>query len=208
MKKLAADLTRKEQKIFQKLNTGKKIQDFLESIPINFEKRGETCYSPRKVLEKNRAHCFEGALFAAAALMFHGEKPLLLDLVSTRGDYDHVVALFRDCGHWGAVSKTNHGVLRYREPVYKSIRELTMSFFHEYFLDSGQKTLRQFSKPYSLSRFNSKNWVTSREDLWYIVRALDASPHESILMKNQIKNLRRADPVEIKIGKITQWVGP
>lgn len=206
MQKIFEELTDQEVKIFQSFNSPRKIQDFLETIPINFEKGGETCYSPRKVLENNKAHCFEGALFAAAALMFHREKPLLLDLVSAHNDYDHVVALFRDRGCWGAISKTNHGVLRYREPIYKNIREIALSYFHEYFLDSGQKTLRTFSKPFNLSRFNSQGWVTARKDLWYLVEALDNSPHQTILNKSQIRKLRPADPIEIKIGKVIEWI--
>ncbi len=203
--KVFALLTEKELKVFRKLNTPQKIQDFLETIPINFEEKGETCFSPRKVLLNKKAHCFEGATLAAAILMFHGHRPLLLDLVSVDGDDDHVAALFRHGNHWGAITKTNHGVLRYREPVYKTIRELAMSFFHEYFLNNGKKTMRSFSKPFDLSKFNTKNWITSEKDLWYLVDALDSSPHEKIMNRAQIRNLRKADPIEIKVGKITDW---
>ncbi|MBI3589254.1 MAG: hypothetical protein HY093_02470 [Candidatus Liptonbacteria bacterium] len=195
----------KEKKLFQKLDTPKKIQNFLETIPINFEKRGETCYSPRKVLKENKAHCFEGAVLAAAALMFHGERPLLLHLKTISGDYDHVVTPFKISNFWGALSKTNHAVLRYREPVYKNIRELALSYFHEYFLDNGQKTLRSYSALLDLNQFNSKNWVTSKKDLWYIDRALDHVPHHKILTAKMAENLRKADPIEIKVGKITEW---
>ena len=205
IKKVFSSLTEKELKVFKSLNTPKKIQDFLETLPINFEEKRETCFSPRQVLQRKTAHCFEGAAFAAAVLMFYGEKPLLLDLVSAFEDDDHVAALFRDAGHWGAITKTNHGVLRYREPVYRTVRELAMSFFHEYFLDSGKKTLRAFSKPFDLSKFNNQNWVTSNDNLFNIARAIDDSPHEKILTQNQIKKLRKADPIEVKMGKITQW---
>lgn len=194
-----------EIKLFRKLNTPKKIQDFLEAIPANFEKNGETCVSPRRVLRERKAHCFEGALFAAAALWFHGELPLLLDLKSTTRDQDHVVALFRRHGHWGAISKTNHAVLRYREPIYRTIRELALSYFHEYFLDDGRKTLRSYSKPFDLRRFGKRGWTTTEEELWYIADALDATPHEAILSRTMIAGLRPADPIEIKIGEITQW---
>lgn len=205
IKKVFSSLTEKELKVFKSLNTPKKIQDFLETLPINFEEKRETCFSPRQVLQRKTAHCFEGAAFAAAVLMFYGEKPLLLDLVSAFEDDDHVAALFRDAGHWGAITKTNHGVLRYREPVYRTVRELAVSFFHEYFLDSGKKTLRAFSKPFDLSKFNNQNWVTSNDNLFNIARAIDDSPHEKILTQNQIKKLRKADPIEVKMGKITQW---
>ena len=123
---------KKEVRVFRKLNSPKKIQDFLNKIPINFEEKGDTFISPRKILETNKCHCIEGALFAALALRFHGYKPLVVDLTSSNDDYDHVIAVFKKHGKWGAISKTNHGVLRYREPVYSNIRELVMSFFHEY----------------------------------------------------------------------------
>lgn len=202
------DLTKNEKKIFSRLNTPVKIQDFLEAIPINFEKGGETCMSPRLVIRENRAHCIEGALFAAAALKFHGNKPLLLDLKSVDRDYDHVVALYKKGKFWGAISKTNHAVLRYREPIYISIRELAMSFFHEYFLDDGKKTMRSFSEPFNLDQFKKKNWITSEKPLWYIAEALDDSPHKKILTRGQIASLRKADPTEIKTGKITSWPNP
>lgn len=205
MKKVFTGLTGHEQKIFQKLNSPKKIQDFLETLPINFEKKGETCYSPRTVLKKNKAHCFEGAAFAAAALMYHGRPPLLLHLKTTADDFDHVITPFKISGHWGAITKTNHAVLRYREPIYKNIRELVMSYFHEYFLNNGKKTLRSYSEPINLRQFNSRNWITSKKDLWYIDRALDRAPRKKIATEKQIKNFRQADPIEIKIGKITQW---
>lgn len=196
------DFTPKEIKVFARLNSPRKIQDFLNKLPVNFEKKGDTCLSPRQVLRQNQAHCMEGALLAAVALWFHGQKPLLLDLKTTPNDDEHVVALFKQHGHWGALSKTNHAVLRYREPVYKTVRELVMSYFHEYFKDSGQKTLRSFSRPFDLSRYKDKTWLTSTENCWDLVDALDTSPHYKILTRAQIKTLRKADPIEIKAGKI------
>lgn len=199
-------LTKDEEKLFRQLNTPRKVQDFLETIPINFEKRGETVYSPRQILKRNKAHCMEGAIFAAAVFQFHKRRPLLLHLKTTHHDFDHIVAPFKENSYWGAISKTNHAVLRYREPVYKNIRELVMSYFHEYFLNkTGQKTLREFSDLLDLNQFNSKHWVTSEKDLWYIDRALDKIPHHSILTKDKIKMLRPADPVEIKAGKIIDF---
>lgn len=199
------ELTKEEKAIFQKLNMPRKIQDFLESLPINFEENGDSCLSPRRLLRERKAHCFEGALFAAAAMAFHEQPPLLLDLVGTDEDYDHVVALFQVDGHWGAFSKTNHAVLRYREPVYKTVRELAMSYFHEYFLDDGRKTLRAFSQPFDLRPYDSRDWLTTEEDPWYLMEELDASPHEKILNRGMITRLRPADPTEREAGKITQW---
>lgn len=198
-------LSREELRIMRRLTSPAKIQDFLNTIPINFSKHGDTVYSPRRVLREHKAHCLEGALFAAATLWVHGEKPLLMDLRTIDGDYDHVVALFRDGKMWGAISKTNHIVLRYREPVYRSVRELAMSYFHEYFLDNGTKTMRSFSRPFDLSRGVRRDWVIAEDDLWDIESALDDSPHEEILTSRIIKKLRVADPIEIKAGKIVEW---
>lgn len=199
------ELTAIEKKIFSKLDSPSKIQDYLESLTINFEKGGKTCMSPRLVIRERKAHCFEGALFAAAALMFHGQKPLLLDLRSIDRDDDHVVALFRRGRFWGSISKTNHAVLRYREAVYKSVRELAMSFFHEYFLDSGQKTMRSFSNAFNLNRYRREEWVTPEEPLWFIADDLDASRHQPIFPGNRKIRLRKADPVEIRAGQLVAW---
>lgn len=198
-------LTPEEEKLFKKLTTPAKIQDYLNSISYNFEKKGETCMSPRRVVNTKCAHCIEGAYLAAAILWYHGEKPLLLDLRSTKHDFDHVVALFKQNGYWGAISKTNHAVLRYREPIYKTIRELALSYFHEYFLDDGTKTMRDYSAPFSLKQFG-QSWITANEDLWEIGAALDDSTHFPILppqMKPQ--KLRKADPVEIAAGKLVEY---
>ncbi len=201
---LTENLNGKEVKIFKKLSSPKKIQDFLEAMPINFDGEKDTCMSPRLVLRENKAHCIEGALLASAVLIFHGQEPLLLDLKSVDTDYDHVVALFRQYGKWGAISKTNHAVLRYREPVYRDVRELALSFFHEYFDDKGKKTMRSFSEPFNLLRFGY-DWIFSEKPLWHIADALDDSRHHLVLTRKEIANLRRADPVEIKAGKIIQW---
>ena len=198
------NLNKDEISLFRRLNTPKKIQDFLDTIPINFDEGNDTCMSPRMLLKMKKAHCIEGAYFAATALWFHGQKPLLLDLKASDNDYDHVVALFKAKNSWGAISKTNHAVLRYREPVYKTVRELAMSYFHEYFDDKGKKNLRSFSRPFSLAQFGT-SWITSEKDLWHIAEALDDSPHEQILTRSAIAGLRKADKVEIKSGKIVEW---
>lgn len=197
-----------EMKFFQTLTTPSKIQDHVNSLSFNFEKGGETCMSPRMVLQKGCAHCVEGALFAAAVLEFHGHKPLILDLRSTSKpyDFDHVVAVFKQFGYFGAISKTNHGVLRYREPIYKSLHELALSYFHEYFLNTtGEKTLREYSRLLDLSRFDSLDWRTSPENLFEIPEYLDSIKHFPILSREQIKNLRLADSVEIEAGKIVDF---
>ncbi|MEK9155177.1 MAG: hypothetical protein AAB839_00860 [Patescibacteria group bacterium] len=198
--------TSAEKRILRSLSTPAKIQYFLNTIPFRIEGGNETCLSPRSVLRERKAQCVEGAMFAAAALRFHGYTPLIVDLEATTNDADHVIAVFQIDKHWGAISKTNHGVLRYREPIYKTIRELVMSYFHEYFLQSSrQKTLRTFSRPVDLSRFDRRGWETSQEAVWYIPEYLLTIPHASILNRKQIARLRKADPIEAAMAAIEEW---
>lgn len=187
-----------------KLNTPAKVQDFLNELKFNFEEKGETLKSPILTLRTRRAHCLEGALLGAYILSLHGFRPYVLHLKAVKEDYDHVVAPFRVGKFWGALSKTNHAVLRYREPVYKNIRELVMSYFHEYFLNNGVKTLREYSKLLNLHAFE-KGWEVLEGDLWGIDQELDKIKHYDIIPKRHIKKLRKADRVEIKAGKIVEW---
>lgn len=195
-----------ELRALRALNTPTKIQGYLDALPINFETDGLTYRSPRRVLRDQLCHCMEGALLAAAALALAGERPLILDLQSAPHDDDHVVTLFQRQGHWGAISKTNHAVLRYREPVYRTIRELALSYFHEYTDDHGRKTLRRYSRPFDLQRFSKKNWMTDEQDLWYIAEALDSSPHIELVPSGM--RLRPADPLERKAGELRDWPLP
>lgn len=194
----------KEFAIFKKLNSPRKIQDFLDGLRINFERKHSTLRSPLMALQRGEAQCVEGAMLAAAILWYHGKEPLLLDLVTTKDDHGHVVALFKEGNRWGAISKTNHAVLRYRDPIYKDVREIAMSYFNEYFLDSGVKTLRGYSKPFSMLRFND-DWLTTRRNLWEVTDALDEVSHINILGKGDAKHLSPAHELEIKAGKLVQW---
>ena len=192
-----SNLTIKELALFKKLNTPRKVQDYLEKLPINFERHGETLMSPRRVMTEQKCHCIEGAIFAAAIFWFHGQKPLLLDLKTDDTDSSHVVALFKRHGKWGAISKTNHAVLRYRDAIYRDPRELAVSYFHEYFLDkNGKKTLRSYSVPLDLSKFANKKWLTAEKDLWYIDDALENAKHYPLIKKSAVRDLRLADPIE------------
>ena len=198
--------SKSEIKLFRRLNTPKKIQDYVNSLDFNFEEDGDWCMSPREVIKNQKANCLEGAMFAAAVLEFHGGKPFVLDLRSVKKPYDddHVVAVFKKFGCLGAVSKTNHGVLRYREPIYKTVRELSLSYFHEYFLNDGRKTLREYSEVFDLNYFNKLNWRTTSESLLEISFYLDKIKHHKILSPAQIKNLRKADKIEIEAGKLVE----
>jgi hypothetical protein len=195
---------RAELRPVARLSTPRRIQDFLDTIPINHERRGETCSSPVVTLRRNSAHCLEGALVAALALWMNGQPPLLMDLKTTGEDVDHVVALFRIDGYWGGITKTNHAVLRYREAMFRDLRELAASYFHEYSLPDGRKTLRSYSVPFDLRAY-SGDWIASAEPLWDLERAIDRSPHEKLVTRGQIARLRRADPIEIRAGKLTEW---
>jgi hypothetical protein len=198
------DLSKKEFKILHNLKTPQKIQNFLDTIPFNYEKKGDTCMSPVMVLKTGKAHCLEGALFAATALLLHGKKPLVMSLKVVKGDDDHTVALFQKNGFWGAISKTNHSVLRYRDPVYKSPRELAMSYFHEYYLSNGKKTLIGYSNPINLKKFGTK-WITSKEDLWYIAESIFDSKHILTVPKKNKKEIRNAIEFEIKCTDPIEW---
>lgn len=201
-----AQWTAEERKILRALKTPAKIQDFVNGLVFRIEGENETCLSPRGVLRERQAQCVEGAVFAAAALRFHGYRPLVVDLESTKDDQDHVIAVFQVDGCWGAISKTNHGVLRYREPVYRTIRELVMSYFHEYFLQSNRKkTMRKFSRPIDLSRFDDEEWETSEEAIWFVPEHLVGVRHEEILTRGQIARLRKADALEARMTEVTEY---
>ncbi len=199
------EFTKEQISLFKRLNTPQKIQDYLDLLPINFENHGETYMSAKATLERNHAHCFEAALVAAAILRFYGQRPLLLDL-ETKGDTDHVVALFQQHGRWGAISKTNHSVLRYRDPVYKSVRELVMSYFHEYFTSEDRKKRLRAYKIVDLTRFDKYNWMTSSKNLWDIVRYLQKSSHTKIMGSTaHIKSLRLVSMLEMKMSDLPEW---
>ena len=185
--------TAEERAVFRRLNTPEKIQQFLDTgVAYNKEPEGPTCRSPRRVLRDLTAHCMEGALFGAAALRMLGHPPLLLDLEAVRDD-DHVLAIFRLRGHWGAVAKSNYSGLRYREPVYRTIRELVMSYFEHYYNLQKEKTLRRYSRPVNLKRFDPIDWMTSEEDLWPVPDHLCDIAHRPIMPPALIRTLSQVD---------------
>lgn len=204
-KRVRALLTASETRIFRRLNSPPRIQDFIDALPVNRELDGSTYMSPRRTLATNRAHCLEGALLAAAALAFHGERPLLLDFQSAYDDEDHVVALFCQNGHWGAISKTNHPGLRYRDAIHDTLRGLAASYFHEYYMWDGRKSLRFFSRPFDLTRYSPERWVVASADLNWLVDALDTSAHAPIIPKGNLRKLRPASPFELHASAAVEW---
>ena len=200
-------LTKAEFAVLRRLNTPRKIQAFLYGLKQNFEPNGDTCRPVREVLRTRRAHCIEGAMLAAAALWVHGEPPLLLDLRAER-DYDHVVALFRRNGCWGAISKTNGVFLRWRDPVYRSLRELALSYFHEYCNRRDLKTLREYSVPYDLRRADPAVWSSGQKHAWEVAETLDELRHFRIASRRQLKEVVRRDPFERAAGLLLQYRKP
>jgi len=200
-------LSQAEFATLRRLRTPQKIQTFLYGLKQNFEQRGETCNSVRTVLRERRAHCIEGAMLAACALWIHGEPPLLLDLQAVQ-DFDHVVALFRRNGRWGAISKTNGVGLRWRDPVYRTLRELAMSYLHEYYNKRDHKTLRTYSLPYDLRRMPPADWVTAEDGAWDLVDNLEAMRHFDLMRRAQTRSLIRRDPFEREVGNLLQYRRP
>ncbi len=165
------------------------IQRWLDDAPYHLE---DTAWSPRLVLREGTAHCLEGAIFGAAALRANGFPPLIMDLEAEH-DTDHVVAIYRVDGHWGAVAKSNYTGCRFREPVYRSLRELAMSYFNIYFNMRRERTLRTFSRPVNLARFDSQQWMTTEKPIWFIVTHLFDIPHIKLLRAGMAKRLHRVD---------------
>jgi hypothetical protein len=190
--------TNDEIKFLKTLSNSDRIQGFLDSIDYN---PNYECRSPRWVMKKRSAHCFEGALFAAAGLEFIGYKPLIVDMKSFNDD-DHVIAVFMEHGHWGAVAKSNFTTLRYREPVYRSLRELIMSYFDFYFNLNGDKSLRSYSRPLDLTMYSTRHWSTTDEDLEYIGDKLETMHHYPIVDNRMINSLKRASDIVMKAGML------
>src|SRR5258705_5476909 len=185
----SSGLTASELRTLRALKTPAGIQKFLDALPYNLR---YTARSPKKVLDVRTASCLEGGIFGAAALRIIGFPPLIFDLEADR-DTDHVVAIFKVRGHWGAVAKSNFTGCRYREPVYHSLRELAMSYFNIYFNLRGERTLRRYSRPVNLARFDQLNWMTTDKPIWFVAEYLWEIPHTSLLTSAMEENLTRVD---------------
>jgi hypothetical protein len=181
--------TPKELRKLRSLKDPYGIQKFLDAMPYHL---ADTAWSPRKVLAENTSHCLEGAMFAAASLRANGFPPLIVDLEAEH-DTDHVIAVYQVDGLWGAVAKSNYTGCRYREPVYRSLRELALSYFNIYFNLRRERTLRRFSQPVNLSRFDKQNWMTTDKPIWFIVYYLLEIPHTPLFPPRVAKRLHRVD---------------
>ncbi len=200
-------LTAAEFAVLRRLDTPRKIQAFMHTLKQNFELHGDTCRPVRVVLRTRTAHCIEGAMLAAAALWVQGERPLLMDLRAVR-DYDHVITLFRRSGYWGAISKTNGIGLRCRDPLYRSLRELAMSYLHEYTNQREIKSLREYSLPYDLRSVDPKVWVSGEKNAWQVAERLDELRHFPLVRGRQLKSMLPRDPFERRVGGMLQYRRP
>ena len=172
------------------------IQCFLDAQPYHL---ADTAWSPRRVLRENTSHCFEGALFGAAILRVNGYRPLIIDLEAEH-DTDHVIAVYKQHGHWGAIAKSNYTGCRYREPVYRTLRELALSYFDVYFNMRRERTLRTFSNPVNLARFDRLGWMTTDKQLWFIAEYLFTIRHFPLLKPAMAKRLHRLDDRSFRAG--------
>lgn len=192
-------LSPREARILRGLSPPWRIQKFLDEL--RYDVKGEGCRSPRRVLRERKVQCMDGALFAAAALRVQGERPLILDLEAVFDD-DHVLALYRVNGLWGAIARSNYSGLRFREPLFRTVRDLALSYVEGYFNLRRQKTLRRFSRPFDLSRFDGIEWMTSEEDLWEIPNHLVGIRHERLLTPRQERSLAPVSRVVFAAGLV------
>ena len=184
------DFTPAELRRLRALKTPAGIQRFLDAMPYHL---AGTAWAPRKVLHEKTAHCLEGAIFAAAALRVLGFPPLILDLEADQ-DTDHVLAVYKSRGHWGSIAKSNFSGCRDRQPVYRTLRELVLSYFHTYFNLRGERTLRRYSQPVNLARFDRRHWMTTEKGVWFIAEYLVDIPHRPVLSRGLENSLTRVDP--------------
>jgi hypothetical protein len=203
--KLAAKigLTKSEAAVLQKLKSPEVIQSFVTAMPINEEPDGDTCLSVRSVLQHRCCHCIEAAFVAACAFMLHGQPALLMDMEAS-GDDDHVLALFKRGDHWGAISKSNHIWLRWRDPIYRTPRELAMSYFHEY-VYGANKTLRRYSLPINIAAYDPKLWITNEDSCWDVAGELSDFKHFPVLTPAQARRLRKRDAFEVKASELVEF---
>jgi hypothetical protein len=192
--------------LLARLHTPEKIQDYIDAMPINHELGGETSLAIAGALHFNTSHCLEGALIAAGALWMQGHPPLLMNL-QAKGDDDHAIALFRRGRLWGAISKSNHIWLRWRDPIYRDMRELAMSYFHEY-VNGDKKTLRAYSRPFDLRKYAPSVWVASTESCWDLAWDLSQSRHYPLITPRQARVLRKRDDFEQDAGRLVQYPPP
>jgi hypothetical protein len=195
------NLSSADVRVLRSLKTPARIQHFIDELQYQY---ADTAWSPQRVLSERKGHCLEGALLAAAALRVNGHPPLVMDLEAVHDD-DHVVALYREHGLWGGIAKSNFAGLRFRAPIYRSVRELALSYFEHYYNLRGERTLRAYSVPVNLARLDSRHWMTSKEDVWCVPELLIAARHYPLLPDKVARALPRLDGRSFEAG-MTGWV--
>jgi hypothetical protein len=190
------DLSAAGLRTLRALKSPAQIQRFVDALEYQY---ADTAWSPARVLRERKGHCLEGALVAAAALRVNGHPPLLMDLEAVRDD-DHVVALYRERGLWGGIAKSNFAGLRFRAPIYRSLRELALSYFENYYNLRGERTLRAYSMPVELSRLDRQHWMTDEEDVWSVPELLIAARHYALLPDKVARALPRLDRRSFEAG--------
>jgi hypothetical protein len=178
------------------LKTPVQIQKFVDALTYQY---ADTAGSPQRVLRERKGHCMEGALVAAAALRFNGHPPLLMDLEAVHDD-DHVIALYQERGLWGGIAKSNFAGLRFRAPVYRTLRELALSYFEHYYNLRGERTLRRYSGPVSLMRLDRQCWMTSEDEVWCVAELLIAARHYELFPDKIARALPRVDRRSFEAG--------
>jgi hypothetical protein len=192
------EFTPAELRKLRSLKTPYGIQRYLDRLPYHL---ATTAWSPRRVLKEGTAHCLEGAIFAAAALRAIGRPPTIIDF-EAEGDTDHVLAVFKERGHWGAVAMSNYTGCRYREPIHRTLRELAISYFDVYFNLRGDRSLRTYSRPVDLSRFDDRGWMTSDADVWFVPEYLLEISHTRLITPAMAKRLHRVGDRSLAAGLV------
>jgi hypothetical protein len=190
-------LTESELRLISTLTTPAKIQAFLDELPYSTE---HIYRCPLRVLRERMAHCFDGALFSAAILRCLGYPPLIMDMLPNDRDDDHMLAIYRNNGHWGAIAKSNFIGLRFREPIYRTLRELVMSYFEQFYNLEREKTLRSYTLPLNLRTFDKWNWVTSDDSLERIAQKLDSIRRVPVLTQSMMSVLTLVDERSYQAG--------
>jgi len=190
------DLPPEILRVLRALSTPARIQQFIDALSYQY---ANTAWSPQRVLRERKGHCLEGALLAAAALRVNGHMPLLMDLEAVHDD-DHVVAVYRERGLWGGIAKSNFAGLRFRAPIYRTLRELALSYFEHYYNLRGERTLRSYSRPVNLARLDSLHWMTSEENVWCVPEYLIAARHYPLFPDKVARALPRLDRRSFEAG--------
>jgi len=185
-----------DMRALRALKSPARIQKFLDTLEYQY---ADTAWSPARALRERKGHCLEGALLAAAAMRVNGHPPLVMDLEAVHDD-DHVVALYRERGLWGAVAKSNFAGLRFRAPVYRTLRELALSYFEHYYNLRGERTLRRYSQAVNLTRLDARQWMTAEEDVWCVPELLIAARHYDLFPDKVARALPRLDKRSFAAG--------